>query len=146
LAGAIALLVISLGALLAGRGYIKTARRMRLYRTTRGRVVGRELATVGGDTREGRWGQGGGYRPKVTYEYTVDGVGHTSDRTSYAHRGFKKAIAEQQLAAIPDDVDVYYDPDSPEVAYLTKHNPRMGYWFLTGGTLGVLIALVVAFG
>jgi hypothetical protein len=74
LAAAIALFVISLGAILAGQGYVKTARRMRTFRTTRGRVTGRELAAVAGGTREGRWGKGGGYRPKVTYVFTVNGV------------------------------------------------------------------------
>jgi hypothetical protein len=135
-AAAIALFVISLGAILAGQGYIKTARRMRSYRTTRGRVVGRELAMVAGDM----------YRPKVTYEYTVDGAGYTSDKTTYAHRGLRKALAEEQLAAIPDEVDVYYDPSSPGEAYLEKHTPGMGYWFVAGGAFGVLLALVIAFG
>ena len=62
----LAFLVIAIGAILAGRGYVRTARRMRTYETTRGRVFKRELATVAGDTREGVWGKGGGYRPKVT--------------------------------------------------------------------------------
>jgi Protein of unknown function (DUF3592) len=145
MAAAIALFVISLGAIAAGWGYVKTARRMRSYGTVRGRVVKRELAAVAGDTREGRYGKGGGYRPKVTYVFAVDGVEHTSDKTTYAHRGLKKALAEQQLAAIADAVDVYYDPASPDHAYLEKHAPGMGYWFLAGGTFGVLIALVVAF-
>ena len=123
---------------------MKTARRMRSYRTTRGHVIKRDLATVAGDNREGRWGKGGGYRPRVTYVFSIDGVEHTSDKTTYAHRGLKQALAEQQLAAIPDEVDVYYDPTSPDQAYLEKHSPGMGYWFLAGGTLGVLLALLIA--
>jgi hypothetical protein len=143
-AAAIALFVISLGAIAAGWGYVKTARRMRNYKTTRGRVIKRELAAVAGDTREGRWGKGGGYRPKVTYVFSVDGVEHTSDKTTYAHRGLKQALAEQELAAIADEVDVYYDPASPQDAYLEKHSPGMGYWFLAGGGVGVVIALLIA--
>jgi hypothetical protein len=78
-AAAIALLVISLGAIAAGWGYVRMAQRMRSFATTRGTVLARELAVMpGGDTREGRYGRGGGYRPKVTYAYTVDGVGYTS--------------------------------------------------------------------
>ena len=146
MAAAVALLVISLGAILAGRGYVKTARRMRGFATTRGRVVARELAPVSGGTREGRWGRGGGYRPKVTYTYVVDGSSHTSDKTSYAHRGLKKSIAEQELAAIPDDVDVHYDPAAPDEAYLTTHTPRTGYWFIAGEVAGVLFALLLAVG
>jgi hypothetical protein len=141
---AIALFVISLGAIAAGRGYVRTAKRMRSYATTRGRVTRRELAVVGGDAREGRWGKGGGYRPKVTYVFTVDGVEHTSDKTSYAHRGLRKSLAEAALARIPDEVDVHYDPSDPEQAYLDKHTPRMGYWFIGGGALGALFALLLA--
>jgi hypothetical protein len=105
----VAIFVISLGAILAGRGYVRTARRMPSFATTRGRVTAREVVHMSGLSREGKWGQGGNYRPKVTYDYAVDGVTYTSDRTSYAHRGLRRSLAEQQLAAIPDDVDVYFD-------------------------------------
>ena len=136
-------LVIALGAILAGRGYVRTARRMRNYQTTRGRVFKRELATVAGDTREGVWGKGGGYRPKVTYVFTVDGVEHTSDKVSYAHRGLRKSLAEQALAAIPDEVDVFYDPADPDEAYLVRHSPRLGHWLIAGGVLGALFGLLI---
>ena len=117
---------------------------MRSYETTRGRVIKRELATVAGDTREGVWGKGGGYRPKVTYVFTVDGVEHTSDKVTYAHRGLRKSLAEQALAAIPDEVDVPLRPRAiPDKAYLDKHSPRMGYWFVGGGILGALFALLL---
>jgi Protein of unknown function (DUF3592) len=142
MAGSIFMLVISLGMIVAGWGYVRMSRRMRTFQTTRGRVVGRELATVGADTREARWGSGGGYRPKVTYTYTVAGVEYTSDKSTYAHRGLKKRLAEQQLAAIPDEVDVHYDPASPATAFLEKHNPRLGYWLVGFGILFALIALI----
>jgi uncharacterized protein DUF3592 len=143
---AIAIFVISAGAILAGRGYVKTAQRMRSYETTRGRVTSREVVVIAGLDREGRWGQGGNYRPKVTYDYTVGGVAYTSDRTSYAHRGLKRSVAEQQLAAIPDDVDVYYDPAAPDQAYLEKHSPKLGRYLVAGGGVGVLFALVLLLG
>jgi hypothetical protein len=146
IAYAIGLLVISLGAIVAGRGYIRTAKRMRSYATTRGRVVERDLAVIGGDTREGRWGKGGGYWPKATYVFTVDGVEHTSDKTTYAHRGLRRSLAEQALAAIPDEVVVHYDPSDPEQAYLEKHSPRMGYWFVGGGAIGALFGLLLLLG
>ena len=69
--------------------------------------MARELATVGYDHLEPRWGKGGGYRPKVTYTYAVGERTYTSDRSSYAHRGLKQHIAEQELAAIPDEVVVF---------------------------------------
>jgi hypothetical protein len=143
---AIAILVISLGAILAGRGYARTARRMRSFATTRGRVTKREVVTIGGLSREGKWGQGGNYRPKVTYEYTVDGVAYTSDRSTYANQGVRRSLAEERLAAIPDEVDVYYDPASPKEAYLEKHTPTLGRYLLAGGIVGVLFGLILALG
>jgi hypothetical protein len=145
-ASAIALLVISLGAIVAGRGYVKTSRRMRSFQTTRGRVVAKELARVPGLSREGRWGKGGNYRPKVTYAYTVGGVAYTSDRSSYATRGLRQSVAEQQLAATPDEVDVYYDAAAPQEAYLELHTPRLGHFLVAGGLVGALIGLILLLG
>jgi Protein of unknown function (DUF3592) len=138
----IGLIVISLGCIVAGRGYIRIAKRMRSYATTRGRVTRRGLARTSGDN-EGRWGQGGNYRPDVTFVFSVEGVEHTSDKVSYAHRGLRQSAAEAALAAIPDDVEVHYDPEHPEQAYLEKHTPRIGYWFVGGGVFGILLGLVM---
>jgi len=138
----IGLIVISLGAILAGRGYIRVAKRMRGYATTRGRVLKRELGRTSGGP-EGRFGKGGNYRPGVTYAYVVDGVERTSDKLSYAHRGLRESVALEQLRAIPDDVEVFYDPADPDQAYLEKHTPRIGYWFVGFGTIGALLGLIM---
>jgi len=114
---------------------------MRSYKTTRGTVISREFAAMPLDTREGRWGNGGGYRPKVTYTYTVDGVAYTSDRWSYQNTGLKHSRAEQLLRALPDEVDVHYDQRDPRQAYLQTNSPRVGYVLLVGGVLGVLASL-----
>jgi hypothetical protein len=137
-------LVLSGAAIIAGRGYVRTARRMRAFRTTRGAVVARELLEVPGDNREGRWGDGGGFMPKPTYTYVVDDVSHRSDRYSYALRGYKRSVAEQRLAAIPDEVDVHYDPAAPQEAYLVTHSPAIGMALIAGGSIGALIGLVLA--
>lgn len=142
MASAVAILVISCGAIAAGWGYVSTARRMRSFQTTRGRVLAREVAPIPGGNREGRWGKGGGHRPKVTYAYTVDGVSYTSDRWSYAFRGLRRSVVEQQLAAMPDEVDVHYDPAAPREAYLELHTPRLGNILLAGGAIGAVAALV----
>ena len=141
---AIGLLVISIGAIAAGSGYVKTARRMRSFETARGTVLAREVGTVpSGDRTEGRWGQGGGSVPKVTYRYTVEGATYTNDRWSYAWRGTKRSIIEEQLKTIPDEVPVYYDPASPTEAYLELHTPATGRYFIAGGIAGVTFALLV---
>jgi hypothetical protein len=141
------LLLLAAGAIAAGRGYVGTARRMRGFATTRGTVTARGVQTVpGGDTREGQFGKGGGYQPHVTYDYTVGGVAYTSDRWSYAARGLKRSLAEQTAAALPDEVDVHYDPAKPQEAYLHTHTPRMGYWLVALGVVLALIGLVALLG
>ncbi len=141
MAVAILLLVISCGAVAAGWGQLRAARRARSYATTRGSVTGREIASVPGPgSREGRWGRGGGYRPKVTYSYVVDGITYTSDGWSYAIEGLKRSVAEAELAAVPDDVEVHCDPRSPQDAYLQVPESRLGYWLVAGGVLGVMIS------
>src|SRR5215207_2977731 len=81
-------LLISLGMIVAGRGYIRTAEQMRAFRTTRARILERKLSIVSQAT-EGHWGKGGGYQPTPTYEYVVEGVRYTSDKASYALKGRK---------------------------------------------------------
>jgi hypothetical protein len=147
MASGIVLMLISAGAVFAGRGYVRAARAMRGFETTRGRVIAREVAVVpSADTREGHWGKGGGYWPKATYVYEVGGQSYTSDRLRYGWQGLKQSVAEQELAAIPDEIDVYYDPAAPQVAYRVLHKPRLGYALITGGAFGVLIALVLIVG
>lgn len=119
---------------------------MASFVTTRGKVLDRELAAMPGVSREGRWGKGGGYVPKVTYAYVVDGVTYTSDRWGYAMEGLKRSLAEQTLAAVPDEVDVYYDAQSPQEAYLHTNTPHLGYALLAGGAIGLLVAVAALFG
>jgi hypothetical protein len=50
--------VISFAAIAAGWTYVRTARRMRSFATTRGTVIDGELAAVlSTASREGRWGR-----------------------------------------------------------------------------------------
>jgi len=146
-AAGIFLLVLAAGAIAAGWGYVRTARRMRGFATTRGTVTARGVKTApGGDTREGRYGKGGGYQPHVTYDYAVGGVAYTSDRWSYATRGLRRSLAEETAAAVPDEVDVFYDPADPREAYLHTHVPRIGYWLVALGVVLALIGLVALLG
>jgi uncharacterized protein DUF3592 len=142
---AIALLVIAAGAFAAGAGYVRTARRMRHYRSTPGRVLSRDVAAVRGGTREGVWGRGGGWAPKITYRYSVAGQELTGDRVSYARRGLRRRLAEEQAAAFPDEVEVWFDPDDPSKAFLERHSPGLGWILVAGGgvvALGVIAWLV----
>jgi len=141
-ASAIVIVVLSCGAIAAGWGYVRTARRMRSFATVRGRVLAKEVAPLPGGTREGRWGKGGGSMPKVTYSYTVDGVAHTSDRWSYAMRGYKRSLVERQLAALPDEVDVHYDPLAPERGRVRLEVRLAGRVLIGGGVVGLIAGTV----
>jgi hypothetical protein len=142
-AAAVFCLLIAAGATAAGVGYIRAARRMRHFETTSGRITGRGLDTLAGVSRgEACFGSGGRYTPKVTYTYVVDGATHTSEKYGYARSGWRKSVAEQKLAAIPDEPTVYFNPDAPDEAYLQLHRPALGYVMVGGGTLVFLIGLV----
>ena len=79
-------------------------------------------------------------------ELSPEGDLRLHGRTSYAHRGLRRSLAEQQLAAIPDEVDVYYNPAAPEEAYLETHTPALGRYLLAGGGVGVLFGLILVLG
>lgn len=141
---AIFVLVISLGAIVAGAGHVRTARAMRGFRPVPGRVLARDVAPVSADRTEGRWGRGGGYAPKITYAYSAAGEELTGDRLSYGARGLKLALARERAAAYPDEVTVWVDPNDPRRAFLERHSPRTGWLFIAGGTVGAVAAIVAA--
>lgn len=139
---AIFMLVLASGAIAAGAGYVRKARAMRGYRSARGSVIARDVVAIpGGDTREAAFGEGGGYTPKLTYRFTVEGREYTSDRLGYATRGFKHAVARRRADAYPDEVEVWFDPANPAEAYLERHSPTVGWLLIAGGSL---VALGVA--
>lgn len=139
-------LVLGLAFTWVGFTYVALGRRMRGFRAVPGQILSREVGTVpSGDTTTGRWGKGGGYTPKVTYRYVVDGRTLESDRIGFAIEGLKREIAEQRLAAIPDAPTVWYDPAKPEVGYLRKHSSGPGYLLVALGVSlvgGALVALL----
>jgi hypothetical protein len=140
-------LLLGLAFAWVGNMYSSLARRMRSFKSVPGTVTAREVVIVpSGNTTEGRWGEGGGYTPQVTYRYVVDGVELQSNKLARAVYGYKRVVAERKLAEIPDQVTVWYDPQNPSEAYLRKHGPAFGYAILTLGVFLVLGALVSLFG
>ncbi len=138
MATTIFVLLLGVGLALVGNMYSALARAMRSFKSVPGRVVAREVVTVpSGDTTTGRYGEGGGYTPQVTYRYVVDGVELESNKIGRAIQGFKQEIAARKLAEIPDQVVVWYDPKRPSEAYLHRHGPALGY-----GILAVGLALI----
>ena len=126
-----------------GNQYSALARRMRSFKSVSGKVTARAVVVVpSGDTTTGRWGEGGGYTPEVTYRYVVDGVELDGHKIGRAISGYKRAVAERKLGEIPETVVVWYDPNQPTEAYLRKHGPALGYLILALGACLVLGALV----
>lgn len=138
-------LLLGLAFVYVGYTYGALARRMRSFKSVPGKVIAREVVVVpSGNTTTGRWGDGGGYTPKVTYGYRVDDVALESNKLARAIRGYKREIAERKLAEIPDDVVVWYDPTNPSEAYLEKHGPALGYALMALGvalTIGAIGAM-----
>lgn len=136
---AVFVLVLGLAFTAVGANYIRRARRMRHYRGVPGKIVSREVVPLRSlGTQEAAFGDGGGYGPKVRYRYTVDGVELEGDRIADVDRGFKRSAAERELARIPDDVTVWYDPARPDDAVLKKHGPLLGILL---GLFGSCLAL-----
>ena len=141
MASALFALVIGLGAFVAGIGYIRKAHAMRFFRSTRGKIIAREVVAVPG----GYGRPGGSYAPSVRYRYTVDGRELEAAKLRYAPQGRRRSTAEADLAAIPDDVTVWYDPRNPDEAYLERHTPGLGYLFVAlGGVIMTCVAVYLA--
>ena len=140
-------LLLGIAFTLVGTMYSALARRMRTYRSVPGRVTARAVVVVpSGNTRTGRYGDGGGYTPQVSYRYVVDGVEHESNKLARAVSGYKRAVAERKLEEIPDRVLVWYDPKEPSEAYLQKHGPALGYALMVLGVGVAAGALISLFG
>jgi hypothetical protein len=137
---ALLVLVIAAGAIAAGIGYVRTARRMRGFATTQGTITSRDVGLIAGavDPRDPRFGKGGNWTPRFTYAYDVAGMRYTGDKLGYATRGFRRSVAEQQAAEMPDKVVVHFDPAEPGDAYLQTNTPTLGWWLIA---LGVVLAL-----
>jgi hypothetical protein len=72
------------------------------------------------------------FRARTIYDYTVNGVRYTSDRTSFGAQTYASFRLLARRAAgqyVPgDSVDVYYDPKLPEQAVLVQGAP--GQWLV----------------
>jgi hypothetical protein len=141
----IVVLLFGLAFAAVGYTYISLAYRMRSFRSVPGRVIKREVVVVpSGNTTTGRWGDGGGYTPQLTYRYVVDGVELESNKLGRLIYGYKHAVAERKLAEIPDQVVVWYDAKKPSEAYLRKNGPAFGCLLMVLGmclAIGALIGL-----
>jgi hypothetical protein len=85
------------------------------------------------------------YKPRITYEYVVNGQAYSSDRPRWDEARFRtQAGAEQFSADYPpgSKVSVYYDPAKPELAVLNPHSGQAND--LIGYSLGCLAVTILA--
>jgi hypothetical protein len=83
------------------------------------------------------------YTPKVSYNYTVNGNGHTSDRIAFI---VSEEVVKNEVQKIIDNypvgktVTVYYNPDNPSEAVLEPGIKDSGSMIC--GTTGSLIFII----
>jgi hypothetical protein len=93
------------------------------------------------------------YEPVVEYDYTVNGVSHTSARIGYGAYRFNQAQCQEFLAQYPARtmVQVHYDPEHPQSAVLeTDARGQAGLYiiggiFLLAGFVGGGMSILQAF-
>jgi hypothetical protein len=145
MAATLFVLFLGIGFAYVGSTYSALSRRMRSFVGVQGKVIARAVVPVpSGNTMTGRFGEGGGFTPQVTYRYVVGGTEFESNKLAHAVRGYKRSVAERKLAEIPEEIVVWYDPVEPSHAYLRRHGPAAGYaLFALGACMigGALIGL-----
>jgi len=105
----------------------------------------RESAVQPGFTRTGGSNFIYVVRPKVVYEYHVEGRKHTSSQLALIeYNSANKNLAEEKAErySVGQQIDVYYNPQKPEFAVLTVGDPTNGK--LPCGTMILGIVLTVS--
>jgi hypothetical protein len=85
-----------------------------------------------------------GYSVSVLYDYVVNGVRHTGSRIAFRQRLYvrkKRAAAELERYLVNSAVPVYYDPENPGHAVLTREAPDIPIFIVSGIViLGIVVA------
>lgn len=88
------------------------------------------------------------YRKTLSYHYSVDGVSYTSDHVIFGELGDR--VRSKEWTAVSDspngsELDVYYNPDNPEMSTLFTEllpgswfNFLLGCVFLLGGCIPMI--------
>lgn len=135
---AIFLFVIGAFAVAAGVNMVGVTRRAQAWPQTAGRIIERGVgeATTTASSRAGRY-----YEPRVKYTYNVAGTDYTGTRIDFNRAAYNKDSAEKRVAALPEQVQVHYDPQSPAESVL---HPGSAGLPLVMVAFGALLALAGA--
>ncbi|HET9622861.1 MAG TPA: DUF3592 domain-containing protein [Kofleriaceae bacterium] len=132
---AIVILVIGAAAIFAGASMWSASRKARGWPVAAGTITERAVgpSTTTGASRPGRY-----VEPKVTYTYTVDGKPYTGHRIALTTNAYDEAQAKKIVDALPDRVDVHYNPADPSDAVLQTSSIGLAMLALAAGVIGIV--------
>ena len=88
-----------------------------------------------------------GYAVSVSYDYVADGRRYTGTRVGFSRRQYarkKRAQAEAEKYPLNSSVAVYFDPEKPTDAVLTREYPDSMVMIVGGaGLMGLAAVLFV---
>ena len=133
---AIFVLVIGAAAIVAGVTMLSAGSTARGWPVVPGQIVERSVgpSTTTGASRPGRY-----FEPRVTYDYTVDGKPHQGHRITMTTEAYDEAQARRVVDALPDTVEVHYDPGNPADAVLQPSAIGMSLLILIFGAIAALV-------
>lgn len=87
-----------------------------------------------------RWQTKRTYWAQVHYGYSVQGTPYTGGKVSFVEYGGKQEHARQIVKRFPKGkaVDVYYNPEKPEMAILEPGVTNFSYLFLGIGLVSII--------
>ena len=130
------LLVIGAAGAVGGVIMLSTSLKIRSWPVVQGRIVEKGVgpSTTTGASRPGRY-----FEPRVTYDYTVDGKAFQGHRIGMTTEAYDEDKARRVVAALPDTVEVHYDPSNPSDAVLQPSAIGMSLLVLIFGAIAVLV-------
>ncbi len=136
-------LTASLYFFVEGAFQIRDGVRSKLWPVVAGIVVSSEVG-VSSARSSGSANHSYSYSPEIRYSYVVDDLDYKSERLQFIHDGVGRAWAEQKVLTYPvqANVEVFYDPDNPQIAVLEPGGKLV--WYLFACAASLVFALVFA--
>lgn len=131
-------------ALIWGGIVLKNASASSAWPSVQGEVTESKVETkVERVKKNERWQNRRTYWAKVHYSYSVDGAPYSGAKVSFGEYGGKEKDARQIVKRFPKgkSVDVYYDPEKPEMAVLEPGATKASYLFLGIGLVSFIVGI-----
>ena len=132
------LIVLGLGGVVGGLVLGVRVQRIRGWPTARARVVER---AVGAPTQPTGGARNGRFVPSVRYVFEVEGRSYEGRQIRPVQEGMTAERAREVVDAIPDVVEVHYDPRDPSQAFIEPGSLTLAVAVGVGGALLALGAL-----